>query len=230
MIRLAHSTSLSAGQEPPATGPLPSPEEMSSVMREILAEPDFVTAALPLRQRILQWISEALSNAWEWLRAQVFDDGSGLLMVLAILVPLAALVALGAVAFRHVPAWVGGASREGDEAAGAGRPSVSAREWLRLARARAGEGDFRPAASALYQGFLLTLEQRGTVAFHPSKTPGDYAAEIDDVGAGGRFLGSFQRFSFGQEAPTPGLYADLEALARDAGCPDPAGPAEADAP
>lgn len=203
------------------------------MMREILAEPDFVTAALPLRQRILQWIGEGLSNAWEWLRT-LTDDAGGLLELLAILVPLAALVALGAVAFRHVPAWVGGASGEGDEAAGAGRPPTSAREWLLLARARAGEGDFRPAATALYQGFLLTLEQRGTVAFHASKTPGDYAVEIaveiEAVGTGSRFLRSFQRLSFGQEAPTPGKYADLEALARDAGCPDPTAPPEADTP
>ena len=237
MIRFPWPASPRGGQEPPAD-PLPSPDEMSAVLREILAEPDFVTAALPLRQRIMQWIGEAISDAWEWLRQLLFDEGTGLMTVLAILVPLAALVALGVVAFRHVPGWVGGGSGESDDGAGSGRTPRSAGEWLRLARARAGEGDFRPAASALYRGFLLTLDQRGALAFHSSKTPGDYALEIDpqrreaapDAGAGERFLRSFQRLSFGQEAPTPGGYADLEALARNAGCRGPDEPSESGAP
>ncbi|WP_420462020.1 DUF4129 domain-containing protein [Candidatus Palauibacter sp.] len=235
MTRFAWSATPFRGQEPPAD-PLPSPDEMSAVLREVLAESDFVTAALPLRQRIIQWIGEAIGEAWEWLRQLLFDDGSGLMTVLAILVPLAALVALGVLAFRHVPGWVGGASGEDDGGGGAGHTPRSAGEWLQLARSRAGEGDFRPAASALYQGFLLSLDEMGTLAFHPSKTPGDYALEIGrerrggegGAGAGTRFIRSFQRLSFGEEAPTSGGYADLATLARDAGCPGPDVPSEAD--
>ena len=99
-------------------------------------------------------------------------------------------------------------------------------EWLRLASRQAGEGRLRPAATALYQGFLLTLTQHGTLAFHPSKTPGDYALEIGrthsgaaQLSAGGRFLNSFQGFSFGQDDPSSDGYADLARLAREAGCP-----------
>lgn len=100
---------------------------------------------------------------------------------------------------------------------------VSAGEWLKLATERAGRGEFRPAATALYQGFLLTLEKQGALSFHGSKTPGDYEMEIAraDGGAGaagGRFLASFQDFSFGQDAPTTEAYAGLARLARDAGC------------
>ncbi len=209
---------------------------MSAVLREVLAEPDFVTAALPLRQRIMQWILDTLSAAWEWLRQHLFDDASGLMTVLAILIPLTALVVLGVLAFRRGPGWLGGPAAANDGTRDPARAPRSAGEWLRLARSRAGEGDFRPAASALYQGFLLTLDQKGALAFHASKTPGDYALEMDrreaggeSAAAGGRFLRFFQHVSFGQEAPTSAGYADLEALARDAGCPAPSTPPEVDA-
>lgn len=208
---------------------------MSAVLREILAEPDFMTAALPLRQRIMQWIMDALGDAWEWLRQHLFDDATGFMTVLAILIPLTALAALGVIAFRRGPDWLGGRSEADDGRRDPTRAPRSAGEWLRLARSRAGEGDYRPAASALYRGFLLTLDQQGALAFHPSKTPGDYALEMDrgrvgggSAAAGGRFLRIFQHVSFGQEAPTSAGYADLEALARDAGCPDPSSAPEAD--
>ena len=245
MIRLLRPTAPSGGQETPGPPDLPPPdlqppdlpsaEEVSAVLREVLAEPEFVTAALPWRERIMLWIGEALSDAWNWLRQLLFEDGSGLMTALAILIPIAALAALGILTFRHAPAWVGGRAATGEDGGGSDQTPRSAREWLQLARVRAGEGDYRPAATALYQGFLLTLDRKGALAFHPSKTPGDYAVEIDHRGSGGgprpagggRFLRSFQRLSFGQDAPTAAGYADLEALARDAGCTEPSAPPEA---
>ncbi|WP_428274937.1 DUF4129 domain-containing protein [Candidatus Palauibacter sp.] len=228
MTRLADRAAFSAGQEPsPAAEPLPSPDEMSDALREILAGPEFVSAPLPARRRIFEWIANTLSDAWDWLRRFLFEEGGGLMEVMAVLVVLAALVALGAVALRHGPQWVHrvrGTEDEGPEDDGA---PVSARDWLGLARTRAGEGEFRPAATALYQGFLLTLDRSGTVAFHPSKTPGDYALEME-TGAGRNFIRRFQGLSFGQEAPTPAGYAALEDLAQDAGCPTPAASDEAD--
>jgi len=191
---------------------------MSDTLREILAGPDFVSALLPPRQRILEWIATTLSNAWDGLRQFLFDEGDGLMGVLAILVVLAALVALGAVALRHGPRWVHGVREREDEGPEDVGAPASAREWFGLARRRAGEEEFRPAASALYQGFLLTLDKQGAVAFHPSKTPGDYAVEME-TGAGPNFIRHFQGLSFGQEAPTYAGYAALENLARDSGCP-----------
>ena len=244
MNRLPRPTPALGGQQLSTDLPadLPAAEEVSAVLREVLADPEFVTAALPLRERIMLRISEALSDAWNWLRQLLLEDGSGLMTVLAILIPVAALAALGVFAVRHGPAWLRRDSAGDEEAAGSDRKPRSARDWLHLARARAGEGDYRPAASALYQGFLLTLDRQGALAFHPSKTPGDYALEIDrrtrrgepataagaaGIASGGRFLRSFQRLSFGQEAPGSAGYADLEALARDAGCAESNGPPEA---
>ncbi|MXX67961.1 MAG: hypothetical protein F4Y74_03265 [Gemmatimonadales bacterium] len=219
MTRLQGPAASPAGQEPSPTGaPIPSPGEMSDALREILAQPDFVSPPLPPQQRIREWIANTLSDAWDWLRRFLFEEGGGLMEVLAVLVVLAALIALGAVALRHGPQWVQGVREREDEGPEPDGAPTSAREWLGLARARAGAGDFRPAATALYQGFLLTLHGKGTVAFDPSKTPGDYALEME-TGAGRSFIRHFQGLSFGQETPTPAGYEALEDLARDAGCP-----------
>ncbi len=191
---------------------------MSGALREIVAGPDFASLPVPARRRIFNWIADRLSDAWEWLRRFLFDDGTGLLEFLALVVVLGALIALGAVAVRRGPDWVGRARDKAHGGPDADRAPASATEFFDLARARAGEGRLRPAASALYQGFLLTLDKRGTVAFHPSKTPGDYAVEMD-AAAGRSFIRHFQGLSFGQESPTPAGYAALEEMAREAGCP-----------
>ncbi|MDE2721656.1 hypothetical protein [Candidatus Palauibacter polyketidifaciens] len=228
MTRLAGRAAFPAGQEPsPAAEPLPSPDAMSDALREILAGSEFASPALPARRRIFEWIANTLSDAWDWLRRFLFEEGGGVMEVMAVLVVLAALVALGAVALRRGPQWVHRVRGTGDEGPEDDGAPVSAREWLGLARTRAGEGEFRPAASALYQGFLLTLDGNGAVAFHPSKTPGDYALEME-TGAGRSFIRHFQGLSFGQETPTPAGYEALEDLARDAGCPTPASSEEAD--
>ena len=207
--------------------PLPLPDEMSDALREILAGPDFVSPAPSARQRIYEWIARTLSDAWDWLRRFLFDEGGGLMEMLAVLVVLAALIALGAVALRHGPQWVHRVRERADEGLENDPAPASAREWFGLARMRAGEGALRPAASALYQGFLLTLDEQGTVAFHSSKTPGDYALEMD-TRTGRNFIRHFQGLSFGQETPTRAGYAALEDLARDAGCPTSASGEEAD--
>ena len=213
------AAALPAGQEPsPAAEPLPGPEEMAAALREILAEPDFASPPPSPRQRIFEWIANTLSDAWDWLRRLLFDEGGGLMEALAVLVVLAALIALGAVALRHGPRWVGVARERGDEGPEDGGAPASAGEWFGLARTCAGEGEFRPAASALYRGFLLTLDGRGAVAFHPSKTPGDYALELE-TGAGRSFIRRFRALSFGRETPNSAGYAALEDLAREAGCP-----------
>ncbi|WP_419858636.1 DUF4129 domain-containing protein [Candidatus Palauibacter irciniicola] len=218
MTRLPGPAAFPGGQEPPpAPEALPSPGEMSDALREILAQPDFVSPPLSPRQRIFDWIANTLSDAWDWLRRFLFDEGGGLMEVLALVVVLAALIALGTVALRHGPKWVQDARERGDEDPEDDGVPTSAREWLGLARTRAGAGEFRPAASALYRGFLLTLDGKGTVAFHPSKTPGDYALEMETA-AGRHFIRHFQGLSFGQDTPTSAGYAALEDLARDAGC------------
>ena len=204
----------------PGAGRMPQPDEVSGVLREILAGPDFATFDESARWLVLRWLGELLADLWEWVR-QLLGEQTGAAEIATILIVVAAAVVLVRVTARHAPAWL----QRGGEEDGEALPDtpVSAGEWFKLANRRAGRGEFRPAATALYQGFLLTLERQGALSFHSSKTPGDYAGEIGraDGGvaaAGGRFLDSFQDYSFGQERPTTAGYAGLARLARDAGC------------
>ncbi len=238
-----------SGQEPVTPGqPLPSATQVSDVLRDIVADPEFATFDISLRQRLIRWFFDTLFEAWGWLQRLVGEDGTGVAEIVVMVVALAALLIMVMVASRHAPRVLG--REPGDDEDEAPGP-VTASEWLRIASRRAGDGAFRPAATALYQGFLLSLEQQGKLSFHSSKTPGDYASEIvrgeadaasgavrsgqpeagdramggggvdKSVGAlaGGRFLASFQDYSFGQEDPTSAGYADLARMARDAGCP-----------
>ena len=204
-------------------GQLPAPEEISGALREILAGPDFTTFEPPVRNPILGALLQRILDTLEWI-FNLMEDAPGLVSVLAVLIPVLALVAAGVVVIRR-RRLAAGRKTDGDDPSVEEIP-VTPNEWLGLASDRARKGYFRSAATALYQGFLLTLDQRGTLAFHPSKTPGDYAMEIahgytpgTDAGAGGQFLNSFQGFSFGQDDPTDDGYDNLTRLAREAGCP-----------
>ena len=205
----------------PGAGRLPEAEEVSEVLREILAGPDFATFQEGAKWQFVRRLGELLSDLWIWLR-QTLGSQPGVAQIVTILIVVAAVFIAVYVTRKYAPQWLWRREEE-DEGASVETP-VTVGEWLKLATERAGRGDFRPAATALYQGFLLTLENRGVLSFHSSKTPGDYALEIARGGggavpaAGGRFLDSFQDFSFGQERPTTAGYAGLARLARDAGC------------
>lgn len=243
-------TGLFAQQQPlppgqvPRADPLPEPGEVSGVLRDILADPDFATFEPSLRQRALDWFFGILSDAWNWLQRLIGENGTGVAQIVVVVVALVALLIMVSVAARHAPRWLG-REQDDDPDDDADLPETAG-DWLRTADRRAGRGEYRPAATALYQGFLLTLDQRGALSFHSSKTPGDYALEMARSGAGSpavtaadpgaratpgtRFLDSFQDYSFGQEAPTPAGYADLARIARDAGCPAEVPDAEPKAP
>jgi len=205
---------------------LPDAGEVSRTLREILASSEFVTFEEPGRWQFLTWIWQQLVQLWGWLQRLTGDGIEGFAEILVIIVPLALLVAAAIVVSRHGRRLLPG--HEGDDLGlTAEEPPRKAGEWLSLASERAIRGELRPAATALYQGFLLTLEQHGTLSFHSSKTPGDYALELarrqatsrGSMSPGSRFLTAFQDFSFGRDRPSVSKYAGLESLAREAGCP-----------
>lgn len=199
---------------------LPDAGEVSEVLREILAGPEFAAFEQDPLTRLLEWVSEELQHLWLWLRESLGDAGPAAEIVTVLVVAAAGLVAV-LLARRYAPEWLRGETDDQLEAVP--ETPVTAREWLKLASDRAGRGELRPAATALYQGFLLTLDRQGALSFHNSKTPGDYALEMARGGggaapAGSRFIDSFQDYSFGQESPTAAGYDGLARLAREAGC------------
>lgn len=216
---------------------LPDPDEVARTLREILAGPEFVTFEEPGRWQFLTWIWQQLGQLWIWLQRLTGDGIEGFAEILVIVVPLAILVAAAIMVSRHGRGLLPG--QEGDDPGlTAEGPPRQPGEWLTLASERAIRGELRPAATALYQGFLLTLDRQGALSFHSSKTPGDYALELardratarGSMSRGASFLAAFQDFSFGPDRPTASEYAGLESLAREAGCPagQPAGESGAD--
>ncbi len=216
-------------QEPGAPR-LPEAGEVSEVLREILAGPEFATFQVSPFARLLRWIVERLQQLWFWLRESLGDAGPAAEIVTALIVVAVVLVAVF-LTRRYAPEWL--RREDVDRSEAAPETPVTAGEWLKLAGDRAGRGELRRAATALYQGFLLTLEGKGALSFHGSKTPGDYALEMTrgsgGAAAGSRFLRSFQDYSFGQRTPTAAGYDGLARLAREAGCPAGGTEAEGDA-
>lgn len=200
---------------------LPSAEEVSRTLADILGGPEFRSFEGGL------W-SRGLTELWlrfqGWVRGMLPDISDAQAELLTALI---AVVCLGAVAFivaRSLPRTATRSARRDPDAVPDERRT--ARDWLRIAAGRARASEYRHAATALYQGFILTLERGGAVDFHPSKTPGEYALEaagggvIDErqkADATG-FIRSFQELAFGQETPTPSDYRGLEQLAGRVGC------------
>lgn len=200
---------------------LPSADEVSRTLANILAGPDFQAFEGGLQRRVL---AELWVRFWDWVRGMFPGISETQAELLTVVI---AAVCLGAVAFvvlRSLPQTDSQSARRDPDAV----PDEhrTARDWLRIAAERARASEYRHAATALYQGFVLTLERRGAVDFHPSKTPGEYALEVAGGGViderekaeTANFIRSFQELAFGQETPTSSGYRGLEQLAGHAGC------------
>ena len=200
---------------------LPSAEEVSRTLADILSGPDFEAFEGGL---LIRMLSRLWMQFWEWVRGFFPDFSDAQAEFLTVLI---AAVCLGAVAFvvlRSLPEASPQSTRRDPDAV----PDElrTAGDWLRIAAERAGDAEYRHAATALYQGFILTLERRGAVDFHPSKTPGEYGLEAAGGGVINEretadttsFIHSFQELAFGHDTPTPSGYHGLEELAERAGC------------
>lgn len=200
---------------------LPSPDEVSRTLADILGGPDFQAFEGGLPSRVL---AEVWVRFRDWVRGMFPDISESQAELLTVII---SAVCLGAVAFavvRSLPQTGPQSARRDPDAIPDERRT--ARDWLRIAAERARATEYRHAATALYQGFVLTLERRGAVDFHPSKTPGEYALEAAGGGViderekadATHFIRSFQELAFGPESPTSACYRGLEQLAGRMGC------------
>lgn len=201
---------------------LPSAQRVSRTLADILREPEFQAFEGGLSSRVL---TEAWVRFREWVSGMFPDISESQAELLTVLISAICLGAVALVLVRSLPRPDPQSARRDPEGApGEGR---TARDWLRIARERARAAEYRHAATALYQGFVLTLERRGAVDFHPSKTPGEYALEaagggiIDDreKADAANFMRSFQELAFGHDDPTSSGYRGLQQLAGQVGCP-----------
>lgn len=203
-------------------GAVPAYAEVARALEDVLAGPDFRRAEPSMVEIWLIAAWEALQDVLRMIPLRIPEGGGAaaawLLAVVLVVVSAAVLAVL-------LGRWVARLSNHRDGRRGgavddsrSAQPTTAA-EWMRLAAARTADGDLRSAATALYQGVLRVLDGKGMVRFHPSKTPGEYIVEA--VRHGGEpgadaaaFLRSFQRFRFGEAAPTLAAYRELEERAR----------------
>lgn len=207
---------------------LPGPAELDRAVRSVLARPEFAERELPgFLQRLVDLYTGAREALWgmiaDWVAFRAAEPVLGWIVLgLAALVVLFLLVHLGRAALR---AW---RTRERprstvDEGADADRGSAALRPatWEARAAEEATAGRLRAAAVALYRALLLRLDERGSVRYDPSKTPGDYRREAGGDAAAGEglrdFLGRFEPIAFGGREVSPDGYASLAAAARRAG-------------
>ncbi len=187
--------------------------EVASALEEVLASSEFrQVEPSPLGR----WLGEAWRAFLELLPPVVLEVPRGAGAMVAWLLAGATLALLTAVIGRRMGRLAHRLGRRGKAARGSGsgdgdRPRTPG-EWLGLAAARASDGNLRGAATALYQGVLGALDEKGVVRFHPSKTPGEYVAEASAASQAPEataFIRSFQRFRFGEATPTSAAYREL---------------------
>lgn len=202
------------GQDGTGPGQVRAYDEVADTLAEILSGPEFQSAQPSLFDRMMTAVGEVLGELLRSIALGI-SAGSGQVLAWALggVATVVLVVALGRALGRLV-----GRRRRGRRMSASGPEGVrTVAGWLRAGAERAERGDYRAAATALYQAVLLALDGDGVVMFHPSKTPGEYAAEAATKTRGEdaeRFLAAFQRVAFGLQAPAGGAYRRLERLAR----------------
>ena len=200
---------------------LPSAEEVSRTLADILSGPEFQAFESGLASRVLNrlWV-----RFLEWIGTWFPDLSDAQTEVLTVVIVAICLGAVAVTVARSLPRADARAVRRDPDTVP--EELRTARDWLRTATRRARAAEYRRAATALYQGFILTLERRGAVDVHPSRTPGEYALEAGVSGAiderekagAANFIRSFQELAFGHDTPTASGYRGLERLAGQVGC------------
>ncbi len=192
------------------------PEAIRAALDHIYRRPEFLRAErTTLWERVARW-------AAEWLRSVelsvpwITDVFLALLAALALF--LLVRISLGLVRLLRSRRAATAEARAAREA------PIAPEDWRRLAQEAAARGDYLAAVRALYRYAVASLDARGVVRFHESKTGGDYLQECrgsPELAAGfARFLSIVERVVFGGRPCAPPLYRELdgmvEALSRGA--------------
>ena len=144
------------------------PDSIRRAAHDILAQPQFRTAAQNPLQRAYHWLGQQLDHA---LNAVL---GGGLTLVGGIVLALivAGLIALIVWALRNRGI---GVLPSGPAVSEVRRPPA---EWLAEAVACERRGDWRASLRARYRALVAELARRGLVEEIPGRTTGEYRAEL----------------------------------------------------
>lgn len=204
---------------------LPEASELDRAVRRVLARPELAERELP---GVLRWLVDLYISVRDALWRLLLDTLGGSAPVLrwvGVGILAAALIVIVAyLGRRALKAWRsprGARERGGDGETTETDESVGPAAWEARARQETAKGRLREAALALYRAVLLRLDERGTLSYAPSKTPGDYRREAPEgartAGALRRFLGLFEPVAFGGGTVSRRVYERLVSAAREAG-------------
>lgn len=167
--------------------------------------------SVPLRRsllgRLLRWLFERITDLIAMLGG---SRGARLTVIVAVGLILVAIIGRLLVARQVELRRRTGASLR---AIGTDR-----RDYWALAEELAGAENFVGACHAIYLAVLASLARTGALAFHASKTPGDYAREIRRrrSGVAVEFRAFVRQFEIAAFGPTPPVAATYAALRQSA--------------
>jgi Domain of unknown function (DUF4129) len=216
LLWCAGGASAAGAEQPAAPPPFQRAEAavIQSTVRSILADPRYAP-----RQTFWQWLGQQLSS-WKGPDLRLPHALASALSAIFIVWCVAALLAILAHMIwtlatlyrsqRLSPGRVAGLERFGG-----GKP-LSYEELLGRMRALAGKGAYREALGAMMLALLWRLDAARLVAFHPSKTNGDYVRDYPPFRPGSgdfrRFASAFDAIVYGGVACGPELYGRMKAL------------------
>lgn len=163
--------------------------------------------AVPVRRsllgRLLRWLFERITD----LIALLGGSRSARITVIAAVVLIVVAIVGRFIVARQV---------ELRRRTGASLRAIGSerRDYWALADELAGAGNVVGACHALYLAVLESLARSGTLTFHESKTPGDYAREVRQRWPGSAaafrsFVRAFETAAFGPTAPSAASYTAL---------------------
>lgn len=183
--------------------------QIHDTVAKIAAEPKFAEhTAASLLGRFLRFIGERISDLLDFLsgRADARWVIIAAVVVVAIIIGARITLERQTVAARRARAMHARVSRGGRT------------DYWTLAAEDAAAGRYAAGCHALYAAVLDTLAREGVVAFHASKTAGDYARELRRnrfarAAEYMEFIRVFDRAAFGTAEPSADDFARVRAAA-----------------
>ena len=156
----------------------PDPETVRTEARDILSHRRFAPR-VSLLERFMQWLREKLP----WLKLPSLGDRSVAAVITWVLLGLGAIVLVALVAYgvRWLVLYLRGERGKGFHAGPVRFERASDRSFAALCRTMrelAEQGRYRDAIGVMMAALLRRLDDAEVVAFHDSKTNGDYVAEF----------------------------------------------------